>query len=152
VAPVRPASPLLRGALRLDRPSPSAERQPLASPERIAIEPYYTSLAKLFPVEAVALYPLAAGIAGEDRSVRLILIAVIGMFVVALRWFGTQDNGGQPDPLAIAVALASFLLYAASLGGFGYLPGGPEQTRQLLAFITIIWVALAPLALRRPRR
>jgi hypothetical protein len=109
-------------------------------------------LAKLFPVEAVALYPLATGIAGEDRSVRLILIAVIGVFVVALRWLGTQDSGGQPDPAAIAVALASFLLYAAALGGFGYLPGGAEQTRQLLAFVTIIWVALAPLWLRRARR
>lgn len=147
-----PSPPLLRGALRLDRARDEPARQALAPPTTAAAEPYYTSLAKLFPVEAVALYPLATGIAGEDRSVRLILIAVIGVFVVALRWFGTQDSGGQPDVSAIAVALASFLLYAAALGGFGYLPGGAEQTRQLLAFVTIIWVALAPLWLRRTRR
>jgi hypothetical protein len=148
-----PSAPLLRGALRLDHARDEPARPALApSPAAAPIEPYYTSLAKLFPVEAVALYPLATGIAGEDRSVRLILIAVIGVFVVALRWLGTQDSGGQPDPAAIAVALASFLLYAAALGGFGYLPGGAEQTRQLLAFVTIIWVALAPLWLRRARR
>lgn len=148
-----PSAPLLRGALRLDRARDETARPALAPATAVPpIEPYYTSLAKLFPVEAVALYPLATSIAGEDRSVRLILIAVIGAFVVALRWFGTQDSGGQPDASAIAVALASFLLYAAALGGFGYLPGGAEQTRQLLAFVTIIWVALAPLWLRRARR
>ncbi|MBY9064824.1 hypothetical protein K7957_17945 [Sphingomonas yunnanensis] len=146
------STPFLRGALRLDRSRDEPTRQALAPSEATPVEPYYTSLAKLFPVEAVALYPLATGIAGDDRSVRLILIAVIGVFVVALRWFGTQDSGGEPDASAIAVALASFLLYAASLGGFGYLPGGAEQTRQSLAFVTIIWVALAPLWLRRARR
>ncbi|MBW6527093.1 hypothetical protein KZ813_09610 [Sphingomonas sp. RHCKR7] len=152
-AAAAPAAPLLRGALRLDRAPAPPDRPTLGLPAAtIPAEPYYTSLAKLFPVEAVALYPLAQTIAGEDRSLRLILIAVIGLFVVALRWLGTQDSGGQPDPSAIAVALASFLLYAASLGGFGYLPGGAEQTRQLLAFATMIWVALAPLLLRRARR
>ncbi|TCP34750.1 hypothetical protein [Sphingomonas sp. BK235] len=149
-----PAVPMLRGALRLGSTVAREERRTVtvtpAAPTDT--EPYYTSLAKLFPVEAVALYPLADGIAGSDRAVRLILIAVIGLFVVALRWFGTQDAGGRADVAAIAVSLLSFLLYAAALGGFGYLPGGAEQTRQLLAFVTIIWVALVPLALRRARR
>ncbi|MGK6324698.1 hypothetical protein ACMGDM_16665 [Sphingomonas sp. DT-51] len=118
-----------------------------------APEPYYTSLVKLFPVEAVTLYPLAIGIAGSDVALRLILIAVIALFVIALRWFGTQEeSGGGADRLAIIVSVMSFLLYAAALGGFGHLPGGPEQTRQLLAFLTIMWVALVPSVLRRARR
>jgi hypothetical protein len=148
---VASSRPALRGALRLRRAStPSARpgRPPDPTPE-----PYYTSLVKLFPVEAVTLYPLAIGIAGNDIVVRLILIAIITLFVIALRWFGTQEeSGGDADVLAIGVSVISFELYAASLGGFGYLPGGPAQTSQFLAFITIMWVALVPFALRRARR
>lgn len=153
VAPSKTAHPSdLRGSLRLRvgggtgqgvRPGRSMQTP----------EPYYTSLVKLFPVEAVTLYPLAIGIAGSDVALRLILIAVIVLFVIALRWFGTQEeSGGGADRLAIIVSVVSFLLYAAALGGFGYLPGGPEQTRQLLAFLTIMWVALVPSVLRRVRR
>lgn len=141
----------LRGTLRLRRAS-----TPLVRPGRRADptpEPYYTSLVKLFPVEAVTLYPLAIGIAGNDIVIRLILIAIITLFVITLRWFGTQEErGGDADVLAIGVSVISFELYAASLGGFGYLPGGPAQTSQLLAFITIMWVALVPFALRHSRR
>lgn len=142
----------LRGTLRLRiEGKPRQGIRPGKRPQ--APEPYYTSLVKLFPVEAVTLYPLAIGIAGADTIIRLLLIGVITLFVVALRWFGTQEeSGGEADRLAITVSVVSFLLYAASLGGFGYLPGGPEQTRQLLAFLTIMWVALVPFALRRARR
>jgi len=148
---VTSARPALRGALRLRRSS-----TPLVRPGRRSDptpEPYYTSLMKLFPVEAVTLYPLAIGIAGTDIVIRLILIAIITLFVIALRWFGTQEeSGGDADVLAIGVSVISFELYAASLGGFGYLPGGPAQTSQFLAFITIMWVALVPFALRHSRR
>jgi hypothetical protein len=141
----------LRGTLRLRRSS-----TPLVRPGRRpdpTPEPYYTSLMKLFPVEAVTLYPLAIGIAGVDIVIRLILIVIITLFVIALRWFGTQEeSGGDADVLAIGVSVISFELYAASLGGFGYLPGGPAQTSQFLAFITIMWVALVPFALRHSRR
>jgi hypothetical protein len=141
----------LRGAVRLQRASTLSVR-PGRRPDP-APEPYYASLVKLFPVEAVTLYPLAIGIAGNDIVIRLILIAIITLFVVALRWFGTQEeSGGDADVLAIGVSVISFELYAASLGGFGYLPGGPAQTSQFLAFITIMWVALVPFALRRARR
>jgi hypothetical protein len=143
--------PALRGVLRLRRASAllvRPERRPDSTPE-----PYYTSLVKLFPVEAVTLYPLALGIAGNDIVIRLILIVIITLFVIALRWFGTQEeSGGDADVLAIGVSVISFELYAASLGGFGYLPGGPAQTSQFLAFITIMWVALVPFALRHSRR
>jgi hypothetical protein len=148
---VASARPALRGTLRLRRAS-----TPLVRPGRRpdpTPEPYYTSLVKLFPVEAVTLYPLAIGIAGNDIVIRLILIAIITLFVIALRWFGTQEeSGGDADVLAIGVSVISFELYAASLGGFGYLPGGPAQTSQFLAFITIMWVALVPFALRHSRR
>ncbi|MBB4619776.1 hypothetical protein [Sphingomonas abaci] len=146
------ARPALRGTLRLrsgSAPSVRGGRRPAPAP---APEPYYASLVKLFPVEAVTLYPLAIGIAAGDVVVRLILIAVITLFIIVLRWFGTQEErGGDADVVAIAVAVVSFELYAASLGGFGYLPGGPEQTSQVLAFITIMWVALVPFVLRRAR-
>lgn len=141
----------LRGTLRLRRSS-----TPLVRPGRRpdpTPEPYYTSLMKLFPVEAVTLYPLAIGIAGNDTVIRLILIVIITLFVIALRWFGTQEeSGGDADVLAIGVSVISFELYAASLGGFGDLPGGPAQTSQVLAFITVMWVALVPFALRHSRR
>lgn len=145
------ARPSLRGTLRLRSGSALTLRRG-RHPEP-APEPYYASLVKLFPVEAVTLYPLAIGIAAGDTVIRLILICIISVFIVALRWFGTQEErGGDADVVAIAVSVISFELYAASLGGFGYLPGGPEQTSQLLAFITIMWVALVPFVLRRARR
>jgi len=144
--------PALRGTLRLRSKLASSVRRgrrPAPEPEP---EPYYSSLVKLFPVEAVTLYPLAIGIAADDIVIRLILIAVITLFIIVLRWFGTQEErGGDADVAAIAVSVISFELYAASLGGFGYLPGGPEQTSQVLAFITIMWVALVPFVLRRAR-
>jgi hypothetical protein len=141
----------LRGTLRLhtgSKPSFRGGRRPDPTPE-----PYYASLVKLFPVEAVTLYPLAIGIAAGDFVIRLILIGIITLFIIALRWFGTQEeSGGDADILGLGVSVISFELYAASLGAFGYLPGGPEQTSQFLAFITIMWVALVPFALRRARR
>ena len=92
----------------------------------------------------------------SSPSLRIALIGVIMLFVVALRWFATQEvgqeaGGGAADGPAILVAVVSFALYAASLGGFGHLPGGEAQTTQLLAFVTVMWVALVPYALRRVR-
>ena len=149
--PTMSSRPSLRGTLRVRSREPLTFRPGHRRPQ--APEPYYASLVKLFPVEAVTLYPLAIGIAAGDVAIRLILIAIIAVFVIALRWFGTQEEGGgDADVLAIGISVVSFLLYAASLGGFGYLPGGPEQTRQLLAFVTVMWVALVPFVLRRSRR
>lgn len=145
--------PGLRGTLRIQSARPErATFQPIIEPTAPG-EPYYASLVKLFPVEAVTLYPLAIGIAGNDTAIRLLLIAIISAFIIVLRWFGTQEeSGGDADMLAIFVAVISFELYVGSMGGFGSLPGGPDQTRQLLAFITIMWVALVPFVLRRSRR
>ena len=64
----------------------------------------------------------------------------------------------HPEARIVAHDLASHPLphidgrYAAALGGFGDLPGGRGQTSQFLAFLTIMWVALVPFALRRARR
>ena len=150
-----PARPAVRGTLRVRSGAGPSRRMGVradSSADAAAAEPYYASLVKLFPVEAVTLYPLATGIAAGNATIRLILIAVITLFIIVLRWFGTQEErGGDADVVAIAVAVVSFELYAASLGGFGYLPGGPEQTSQVLAFITIMWVALVPFVLRRAR-
>lgn len=143
---------MLRGTLRL-RGDDGTAAAGLRPQRAAATEPYYTSLVKLFPVEAVTLYPLATGIAADDTRIRLALIGVIVVFVVVLRWFATQEaGGGAADVPAIVVAVLAFLLHVASLGGFGHLPGGPEQTRQLLAFVTVMFVALTPFVLRRARR
>ncbi|MEA1014595.1 hypothetical protein [Sphingosinicella sp. LY1275] len=112
--------------------------------------PYYESLIKLFPVEAVTLYPMALGVAGDDEGTRTTLIAIIALVVVGLRYFGTKPiEGGRPDWMAIIVALVSFLLYAAALGGFGVLFQTPQQTATLLSFLTVIWVAFVPYLLRQ---
>ncbi|MBB4660149.1 hypothetical protein [Parvularcula dongshanensis] len=141
----------LRGALRLGTTIPLGRSVAGGPPtQRRGAEPYYTSLVKLFPVEAVTLYPLAVSIAEGSAAVRLVLLAIICAFVVALRYFGTQEEmQGRADFPAIGVAIVSFLLYAASLGGFGQLPGGEEQTTEVFAFITVMWVALVPFVLRR---
>jgi hypothetical protein len=113
-------------------------------------EPYYQSLVKLFPVEAVTLYPMAVGIAGEDRGALRILVGVIALVVVGLRFFGTKPaTGGQPDWAAVGVALCSFLLYAAALGAFGVIYKDAEKTAMLLSFLTVIWVAFVPYILRK---
>lgn len=156
--PITAGGALLQGALRLNRPAAApagpAGPQPSFAPAGgggdDGPEPYYRSLVKLFPVEAVTLYPMAIGIAGGDRSILLTLIAVIALVVVGLRYFGTRPvEGGAPDWAAIGVALVSFLLYAAALGGFGIIFRTEAQTTMLLSFITVIWVAFLPYILRR---
>jgi hypothetical protein len=154
----------LQGALRVNAP-PTAAAAVAGEPEASfappggggdggdggdgAPEPYYQSLVKLFPVEAVTLYPMAVGVAGDDRSALYVLIGVIALVVVGLRYFGTKPaEGGPPEWAAIGVSLVSFLLYAAALGGFGVIYGTEGQTAMLLSFITVIWVAFVPRILR----
>lgn len=140
---------MIRGSLRIGRRPGRGFARPADAVAQDAGDTYLSSLAKLFPVEAVTLYPLAIGIAGADEALRLGLIAAVAVFVVLLRTFATMDQAGRPDVPAIAVATISFLLYVASLGGFGWLAGGEQQTTQVASFVTIMWVALVPYILHR---
>lgn len=154
-----PRTNLLYGALKLRTSAPggddthifkSSVEEDSEDKKETGSEPYYQSLVKLFPVEAVALYPLAVGIAGDDAGVLRILVAVIALVVVGLRYFATKPAAGGPTEWpAIIVALLSFLLYAASLGAFGILYRSEERTAMLLSFVTIIWIAFVPYILRR---
>jgi hypothetical protein len=152
---------LLAGSLRLGSPpvrataagpSLTSELQTGAGEEDTPgpNEPYYQSLVKLFPVEAVTLYPMAVGIAGDDSRMLWILVGIIALVVIGLRVLGTRPAaGGPPDWPAVGVALVSFALYAAALGAFGVLYKNAATTAMLLSFLTIIWVAFVPYILRK---
>lgn len=112
-------------------------------------EQYYKSLIKLFPTEAATAYPLISGIAGNDSTLRIGLIFVLVAFVIVLRYLATQSlKDGKPDIGSILTAAVSFLLFAASLGGFGSLGLG-ERTPLVASFLTILWVALVPYLVRQ---
>ncbi|HEV7658479.1 MAG TPA: hypothetical protein VGO55_01410 [Allosphingosinicella sp.] len=99
------------------------------------------NLAKLFPAEAAAAYPLAIGAASDSFALRIVLIAVIALSVILYRYFATQPKGGgRPDFQAIFISLVSFLLWATSLGGFGVLLETRERTTMLASFASILWL------------
>ncbi|WP_209347383.1 hypothetical protein [Pontixanthobacter sp. CEM42] len=103
---------------------------------------YIDKLTRLFPVEGVTLYPLAVGIADKDKSILVGLIIFIALFVGVLRYFATQpESGGSPKIPAIAVSVFAFLLYAFTLGGFGYVFGDVGRHMLLSSFITIVFTA-----------
>lgn len=110
---------------------------------------YVTDVAKLFPVEAAALFPLGQSIAGNDPVALSIIIAATALFVVALRYFATQQDG-KPAWNEIGGALISLLLWIGATKGYwvdkGWIDIGisADMGGKLYGFVTIIWVALAP--------
>ncbi|MBW8841808.1 MAG: hypothetical protein JF608_08365 [Sphingomonadales bacterium] len=110
---------------------------------------YVTDVAKLFPVEAAAIFPLGQSIAGNDPVALSIIIAATALFVVALRYFATQQDG-KPAWNEIGGALISLLLWIGATKGYwvdkGWIDIGisADMGGKLYGFVTIIWVALAP--------
>jgi hypothetical protein len=113
---------------------------------------YVTDVAKLFPVEAAALFPLGQTIAGNDPIALAIIIVVTALFVVVLRYFATQQDG-RPAWNEIGGALISLLLWIGATKGYwvdkGWIDIGisADTGSKLYGFVTIIWVALVPYVL-----
>lgn len=114
---------------------------------------YVTAVALLFPVEAATLFPIGKSIAGNDGGILSVVILATVLFVVALRYFATQDpNTGKPAWNEIFSAAISLLLWigatkgywVASKGAIFNWGSGAEKGAAIFGFITIMWVALAP--------
>lgn len=154
----------LAGALRVTprlRIKPPVERAPAASAvgqPKATAPGYVTAVALLFPVEAAALFPVGQLVAGNNWIALAIVIIATVLFVVTLRYFATQDvdGGGEPDGKPawkeIGSAVISLLLWIGATKGYWVasrdgLPNmgiSPDQGAAIFAFITLMWVALAP--------
>ena len=111
--------------------------------------PYLEALAKLFPAEGVVLAPMVAVIADKSATITGLLVVAIILLIIVLRYFGTQDPGAdRPSWVDVAVAVASFLLYAATIQTFGLILSPEDRHTVLMNFATIIWVAVVPIIVK----
>jgi hypothetical protein len=166
----------LRGSLRVASQAPQQVQQPVQpgarslalnvpalAPQAAAAAPtatqpaYMASVAALFPLEAATLFPLGRSIAGENGTALALIILLIAAFIVVLRYFATQPEGGGPPAVwEIIIAVISFLLWAGALGG--YWVGqpivdwriAPDLGEKLFGFAIIMWVAIVPYFVRKP--
>jgi len=161
-------SQVFRGALRVSPPPAAAQPDATAARSLVAdkeIEPptvsspsYVASVALLFPIEAATLFPLGQEIAGKSELVTCLIIAIIAVFIIALRWIGTQpdpaEGKGPPAYGEIAVAVISFLLWVGALKGYWPAAEPNSETAsigaKLFGFIILMWVALVPAFVRKP--
>ena len=153
------AADALVGSLRITPPKRAAARAggglatAAAGKSRPATPGYVTDVAKLFPVEAATLFPLGQAVAQGSQALLILIIVACALFVVALRFFATQEDG-EPAWNEIGGALISFLLWVGATRGYwvekgGFAIGvGPDQGAALFGFFTIMWVALAPYFVR----
>jgi len=123
-------------------------------PLRDQAEPYLTSLAKLFPAEALSALLLVLAIDERYAALRFGLIAVITLASGFLRYFSSRDPvTNKPDILAVFVSVVSFLIYAAALLAFGVLFHTDEATTRIVAtVVAILWMAILTSAVRRAPR
>lgn len=117
----------LRGSLRLRPAIPASsgvftEKSPFdevpppqgtASAGPTGADPnYYQKLTNLFPAEALAIYGSGVAIFG---SANFVVVAVGLIILLVLRTLATQNAAGtRPDWRAVAVAAASYLLWATA--------------------------------------
>lgn len=129
-----------RGEAMKDRAMPGAPASPAGSEPT---EPYLTSLAKLFPAEALSALLLVMSIDEKYVMVRAVMIALVTLASGVLRYFATRNpTSGKPDWLAILVSVVSFLIYAAALLAFGPLFGTNDQTTRLIATVAaVLWMS-----------
>jgi hypothetical protein len=151
--------PGLAGALAIRRrrdPGPARQPDPHGGPQldppADAAEPYLTSLAKLFPAEAMSALLLVQAIDEQYETARLVLIGLIALASAALRYAATRDpQTGKPDILAIIVSVVSFFIYAAAMLAFGELFETNEPTTRIIATVAaILWMAILTAFVRRP--
>ncbi|MEP9403638.1 hypothetical protein [Sphingomonas sp. VNH70] len=123
-----------------------------------AVPSYITQVAMLFPVEAATLFPLGQSIAGNSPRMLLVVIVVTALFVIALRYFATQEDG-KASWNEIGGALISLLLWIGATKGYwvtgeGLINLGINATEgaALFGFVTVMWVALAPYLVKEKAR
>ena len=117
------------------------------------IEPYMSSLAKLFPVESVTTLLLVLSIDEQQTALRLGLITVIAFFSGLLRYYATRDpNTGKADLPVVGVAIMSFLIYAVAMLAFGGFIVNPETTRLTATIVAILWMAIVPEIIRNTQK
>lgn len=133
-----------RGEATKDRAMPGAPGAPASPAGAEPTEPYLTSLAKLFPAEALSALLLVMSIDEKYVMVRAVMIALVTLSSGVLRYFATRNPiSGKPDWLAILVSVVSFLIYAAALLAFGPLFGTDNQTTRLIATVAaVLWMAV----------
>lgn len=155
-----------RGSLRVSAPSvppqgfgPMSDDANASASRKTAVDQpaYVASVAMLFPIEAATLFPLGQSIAGNDGNALIVVIALTVAFIVALRYFATQEEGGgSPAVKEILVAVVSFFLWVGALKGYWIAGGeihslvGADLGSKLAGFATIMWVAIVPYFVRKP--
>jgi len=108
-------------------------------------ESYLTSLAKLFPAEALTALPLALSMdEGKYPMQRAGLVTLIALASAGLRYLTSRDSQtGNPDILAVFVSFVSFLIYATAMLAFGPILGLDGPTTRIAAMVTaILWMGI----------
>jgi hypothetical protein len=161
-SPAKPGKAYSDREERLERIARQGERNGgRIGPRRPRKGSYPQNLAKLFPAEGATAFPLFMAVAEDQRWLRVLFTLLIAVFVILYRYLGTQrTGGGRPDRAAIFVSTVSFLLFAASLGGFGVVIENAERTAMLGSALSLLWLGivselavkrgLAPTAPRKP--
>lgn len=107
--------------------------------------PYLEALAKLFPAEGVAVAPMIPVIAAGSGLITAFLTGAVVLLIIILRYFGTQPpGGGRPSWIDVAVAVVSFLIYAATIQVFGLILPPEDRHTVLMNFLTVFWIAAVP--------
>lgn len=114
-------------------------------------EPYLTSLAKLFPAEALSALLLVLAIDEKYAALRYGMIAVVTLASGVLRYLSSRDPvTDKPDILAVFVSVVSFLIYAAALLAFGVLFNTDEATTRIVTtVVAILWMGILTAVVRK---
>ncbi len=105
---------------------------------------WLTRLAKLIPAEALAFYGTVSGMipaAEPGRRTYLLVLAVLtAIFTAFLRLRATGP--GKPQVGAVAIAVASFLFWAAALPGDASPFPIPADKHWLAGVAAFVWVTV----------
>jgi hypothetical protein len=136
----------LRGALRIERLPPAGAIGAATDPAKPS-DPHLAQLTKLFPAEAVSIYPAGAALlngAGVDPwwFALLLLVAVVVVRSIAT----TPPTGGNPQYGAVGAAAISYVLWIVLLGDWLLPIGEPSGvTRASAGALAFIWAWIAPI-------
>jgi hypothetical protein len=108
------------------------------------VDHWGSRLAKLIPAEALGLYGVGQALIPKGRTDGLWVLAGGCLIVSAwLRWVATRDDDGQPQLLAVGIALVSFTLWVAALKP----PTGPIDLGANAVYIPLaamVWAIVMP--------